>query len=109
MSNLLSLLGKMWIFVATLVSFVIFLFMNGGVVIGLFLLLVHDLGDRSAHAPTVNFGQFFYFLAFTCFFVSLDLPAVPKRLLRFWAEVSRNIVFVVLSSVTCLAAIHFYR
>lgn len=58
LGNLKEFIGLLWPYAITAISFVMFVFINKGIVVG----------DRSSHESCLNFPQFFYLLGFTLFF-----------------------------------------
>jgi len=82
-----------------MISFLAFVIWNKGIVIG----------DRSAHAPSINFGQFGYFMAFSIFFVSLDLQTVTiRKLPHFLMDVRKNVFFFIAITLISLILIHYF-
>ena len=72
-SNIGIILYNYWSFLILGISFVLFVIINKGIVVG----------DRSAHAPVLHFPQFYYFLTFSMFNLILDTNVILYSLSNF--------------------------
>ena len=79
-SNPILILRRLWSFILTALTFVIFVFWNGGVA----------LGDKSNHVLSIHLAQPFYFSAFTMFYLLplIEFRKLPNLILKKWFTVS---------------------
>ncbi|ELR24476.1 asparagine-linked glycosylase, putative [Acanthamoeba castellanii str. Neff] len=96
--NSRSICARLWTFLVLAASFLVFVYLNEGIVIG----------DRTQHSPRLHFVQLFYFLAFTAAWVwpRLLLGVVGGVRRRGWSViVKHNAVHFVIGAVATLPII----
>ncbi|GAB1604823.1 putative Dol-P-Glc:Glc(2)Man(9)GlcNAc(2)-PP-Dol alpha-1,2-glucosyltransferase [Argonauta hians] len=89
---LLSILIKSWCYIIITLLFLLFVYLNHGIVVG----------DRSHHEVTFNFPQIYYFLSAVLFFASPHLISFQKIynwLLQFIHKPISFIAFAVISAL----------
>ena len=69
-------IGVLWPYALTAIGFIVFVFLNNGIVVG----------DRSSHESCLNFPQVFYFLGFSLFFSWPHLVS-PSLVINFLRDV----------------------
>jgi Na+/proline symporter len=113
--NFAELVKKFFLFLLLGIGFIAFAIVNGGVVVGKLYRMVelNDPGDKEAHAPVFNFGQFLYFLGFT-FALHLGPHIVTEFVEHFvfkrpGRRISSYLTFpsrISLSNILALVALH---
>eukprot|EP01119_Soliformovum_irregulare_P020024 TRINITY_DN6438_c0_g1_i2.p1 TRINITY_DN6438_c0_g1~~TRINITY_DN6438_c0_g1_i2.p1 ORF type:complete len:463 (-),score=58.71 TRINITY_DN6438_c0_g1_i2:5-1306(-) len=104
--NLFKLLKIHFPYIFLTGIFVGFLVVNKGIVVG----------DRTAHAPVFNFGQFLIFLGFSFGFLCLDGQLLQNSIFGFFRTFKLKIqegrwldlILVLLASVACIYLIHHF-
>ncbi|XP_048356682.1 dol-P-Glc:Glc(2)Man(9)GlcNAc(2)-PP-Dol alpha-1,2-glucosyltransferase [Sphaerodactylus townsendi] len=81
LKNITTLILLTWPYVGMAVVFFVFVFLNGGIVVG----------DRSSHEACLHFTQIFYFFSFTVFFSFPHLMA-PSKITSFLHSVKRYLL-----------------
>lgn len=74
-------------------SFILFYFINGGIVVG----------DKSAHIPVLNIPQMFYFSCFTIVFTS---PFAVVKIKEFYQFVVSNLKYFSLLCILCIFVVY---
>ncbi|XP_042672136.1 putative Dol-P-Glc:Glc(2)Man(9)GlcNAc(2)-PP-Dol alpha-1,2-glucosyltransferase isoform X1 [Centrocercus urophasianus] len=77
--NLITLIALTWPYIVLVTAFFVFVFVNGGIVVG----------DRSSHEACLHFPQLFYFLSFTLFF-SFPHLLTPAKIRKFLQSLRRH-------------------
>ncbi|XP_032914920.1 putative Dol-P-Glc:Glc(2)Man(9)GlcNAc(2)-PP-Dol alpha-1,2-glucosyltransferase [Catharus ustulatus] len=77
--NLVTLTALTWPYITLVSLFFIFVFINGGIVVG----------DRSSHEACLHFPQLFYFLSFTVFF-SFPHLLTPTKIRKFLLSLRKH-------------------
>ncbi|XP_041350519.1 putative Dol-P-Glc:Glc(2)Man(9)GlcNAc(2)-PP-Dol alpha-1,2-glucosyltransferase [Gigantopelta aegis] len=92
-----KILVKIWSYILVGLGFGVFVFLNGGFVVG----------DRSQHAACLNIPQIFYFVSVAMFFSCMHILR-PHLLIKFIKFCFSNIVMVILFiGLSYLAISHF--
>ncbi|XP_078535987.1 dol-P-Glc:Glc(2)Man(9)GlcNAc(2)-PP-Dol alpha-1,2-glucosyltransferase [Lissotriton helveticus] len=91
-TNLKALAFLTWPYLVVIFTFVVFVVVNGGIVVG----------DRSNHEACLNVPQLFYFFAFTLAFSFPCLMLSPGRIADFIQSVWRQPVRYLLLTAACL-------
>lgn len=90
LKNITTLILLTWPYIGMAVVFFVFIFLNGGIVVG----------DRSSHEACLHFPQIFYFFSFTVFF-SFPHLMTPSKIICFLRSVRRHLlqysIFVIIS------------
>ncbi|XP_057711579.1 dol-P-Glc:Glc(2)Man(9)GlcNAc(2)-PP-Dol alpha-1,2-glucosyltransferase isoform X1 [Corythoichthys intestinalis] len=101
--HLKSVLSVTWPYAAVAAGFLVFIWQNGGVVVG----------DRANHEACLNFPQIFYFFCFS-FFFSLPVSLCHHRVRRFLQAMKRQPVLFLLATIVSVllvwkfTAVHKY-
>lgn len=106
--SLTSLLQKTWthiftilpnviMYVVTIISFVVFLAWNGGIV----------LGDKSNHMAGLHFPQLFYFTSFLSFF-TLPFWNIQQITQFVYQLTIKKVVYSLISTIIALYLVHKY-
>lgn len=90
-TQLKAVLQVAWPYVAVGVSFLAFVVLNDGIVVG----------DRTSHEACLNFPQLFYFFSFALFF-SLPVSLCYHRVLRFLQALRKQPLFFLLLAAASL-------
>ncbi|XP_027314640.1 dol-P-Glc:Glc(2)Man(9)GlcNAc(2)-PP-Dol alpha-1,2-glucosyltransferase isoform X1 [Anas platyrhynchos] len=77
--NLVTLVALTWPYIILVTAFFVFVFVNGGIVVG----------DRSSHEACLHFPQLFYFLSFTVFF-SFPHLLTPTKISKFLLSLRKH-------------------
>ncbi|XP_005148479.2 putative Dol-P-Glc:Glc(2)Man(9)GlcNAc(2)-PP-Dol alpha-1,2-glucosyltransferase [Melopsittacus undulatus] len=77
--NLVALTALTWPYIILVTGFFVFVFINGGIVVG----------DRSSHEACLHFPQLFYFLSFTVFF-SFPHLLTPFKIKKFLLSLRKH-------------------
>ncbi|XP_069765607.1 dol-P-Glc:Glc(2)Man(9)GlcNAc(2)-PP-Dol alpha-1,2-glucosyltransferase isoform X1 [Narcine bancroftii] len=91
LTNLKGLILLTWPYAVVVVVFLIFLFLNGGVVVG----------DRTSHEITLNFPQLYYFFSFTLVFSISHLVSYQK-IKSFLDSVKKHTLFCIILGIVSL-------
>ncbi|XP_033845813.1 dol-P-Glc:Glc(2)Man(9)GlcNAc(2)-PP-Dol alpha-1,2-glucosyltransferase [Periophthalmus magnuspinnatus] len=86
-----SVLLLVWPYAIVAIGFLLFIFLNDGIVVG----------DRTSHEACLNFPQLFYFFSFTLFF-ALPLTVCYYRVVRFLQALKRQPFFFLVVSALIL-------
>lgn len=89
-TNVKSLISLTWPYVMLLVGFLVFIVLNGGIVVG----------DRSSHEACLNFPQLFYFFSFTLAF-SISHSLSYQKIINFIQSLKKHPIFFL--SLTALS------
>lgn len=89
--NLVTLIALTWPYIILVSLFFVFVFINGGIVVG----------DRSSHEACLHFPQLFYFLSFTGFF-SFPHLLTPTKMRKFLLSLKKHPVQYSLVTVISL-------
>lgn len=89
--NLITLTVLTWPYILLVSLFFVFVFINGGIVVG----------DRSSHEACLHFPQLFYFLSFTVFF-SFSHLLTPTKIRKFLLSLRKHPVQYSLITVMSL-------
>lgn len=89
--NLITLIALTWPYIVLATAFFVFVFINGGIVVG----------DRSSHEACLHFPQLFYFLSFTLFF-SFPHFLTPTKIKKFLQSLRRHRVQYILITAISL-------
>lgn len=89
--NLITLIALTWPYIVLVTAFFVFVFINGGIVVG----------DRSSHEACLHFPQLFYFLSFTLFF-SFPHLLTPAKIRKFLQSLRRHRVQYILIAAISL-------
>uniref|UniRef100_A0A8C9FD17 Dol-P-Glc:Glc(2)Man(9)GlcNAc(2)-PP-Dol alpha-1,2-glucosyltransferase n=1 Tax=Pavo cristatus TaxID=9049 RepID=A0A8C9FD17_PAVCR len=89
--NLVTLIALTWPYIVLVTAFFVFVFINGGIVVG----------DRSSHEACLHFPQLFYFLSFTLFF-SFPHLLTPTKIRKFLQSLRRHRVQYILIAAISL-------
>lgn len=89
--NLVTLTALTWPYIILVSLFFVFVFVNGGIVVG----------DRSSHEACLHFPQLFYFLSFTVFF-SFPHLLTPSKIRKFLLSLRKHPVQYSLITVISL-------
>lgn len=89
--NLITLIALTWPYIVLATAFFVFVFINGGIVVG----------DRSSHEACLHFPQLFYFLSFTLFF-SFPHFLTPTKIRKFLQSLRRHRVQYILITAISL-------
>ena len=95
--NILQIITLVWPYLIVAVLFVLFIYVNDGIVVG----------DRSSHQSVLNLPQLLYFSAFSLFFGLPILISVDK-LQRFVYTIKKKVVWTVIFALSCSYIIVFY-
>ncbi|XP_066580171.1 dol-P-Glc:Glc(2)Man(9)GlcNAc(2)-PP-Dol alpha-1,2-glucosyltransferase [Amia ocellicauda] len=87
-----AVVSSMWPYITVVLGFVVFVLLNGGIVVG----------DRSSHEGCLNFPQLFYFLSFTLVF-SIFHSFSYQKTVNFLRWLRKNPVFCL-----CLTALALF-
>ncbi|XP_043569527.1 dol-P-Glc:Glc(2)Man(9)GlcNAc(2)-PP-Dol alpha-1,2-glucosyltransferase isoform X2 [Chiloscyllium plagiosum] len=93
-NNLKGLIFLTWPYIILVVGFLLFVSLNGGIVIG----------DRTNHEISLNFPQLFYFFSFTLVF-SLPHLLSPHKIITFLSSVKKQPLFYLFLVVVSLLLI----
>eukprot|EP00062_Callorhinchus_milii_P022013 gi/632979347/ref/XP_007906417.1/ PREDICTED: LOW QUALITY PROTEIN: putative Dol-P-Glc:Glc(2)Man(9)GlcNAc(2)-PP-Dol alpha-1,2-glucosyltransferase [Callorhinchus milii] len=91
LSNLKVLILLIWPYFVLVVGFLVFVFLNGGIVVG----------DKSSHQATLNFPQLFYFFSFTLAF-SVPHLVSPSKILSFLDSIRKRKLLYTGLPLVCL-------
>lgn len=91
LKNLVTLTVLTWPYIILVMVFFVFVFINGGIVVG----------DRSSHEACLHFPQLFYFLSFTVFF-SFPHLLTPTKIRKFLLSLRKHPVQYSLVAVISL-------
>ena len=89
-----DLLGTLWSYALTALGFLVFVYINNGIVVG----------DRSSHEACLNFPQVFYLLGFTLFFSCSHLIS-PSLVLNVLKDIKNILIKPIKLLVTVLAVL----
>ncbi|KAM6320586.1 dol-P-Glc:Glc(2)Man(9)GlcNAc(2)-PP-Dol alpha-1,2-glucosyltransferase [Aegotheles albertisi] len=89
--KLVALTALTWPYIMLVIMFFVFVFINGGIVVG----------DRSSHEACLHFPQLFYFLSFTVFF-SFPHLLTRTRIRKFFLSLQKHPVQYSLIAVLSL-------
>ncbi|XP_062928556.1 dol-P-Glc:Glc(2)Man(9)GlcNAc(2)-PP-Dol alpha-1,2-glucosyltransferase isoform X1 [Mobula hypostoma] len=84
LKNLKALTVLTWPYITLVIGFLLFLFLNGGIVVG----------DRTSHEITLNFPQLYYFFSFTLVFSLFHLVSFLK-IVSFLDSVKKHTLFYI--------------
>ncbi|XP_041058403.1 dol-P-Glc:Glc(2)Man(9)GlcNAc(2)-PP-Dol alpha-1,2-glucosyltransferase isoform X1 [Carcharodon carcharias] len=84
LNNLKSLILLTWPYIILVLGFLLFVFLNGGIVVG----------DRASHEISLNFPQLFYFFSFTLVF-SVSHLLSPHKVASFLYSVKKHPLFYI--------------
>ncbi|XP_067860900.1 dol-P-Glc:Glc(2)Man(9)GlcNAc(2)-PP-Dol alpha-1,2-glucosyltransferase [Heptranchias perlo] len=94
LNNLKALILLIWPYISLVVGFLLFVFLNGGIVVG----------DRTSHEISLNFPQLFYFFSFT-FVFSVSHLLSPHKILSFLDSVKKHPLFYIGFAIVSLLLI----
>ncbi|XP_078409659.1 dol-P-Glc:Glc(2)Man(9)GlcNAc(2)-PP-Dol alpha-1,2-glucosyltransferase isoform X1 [Cetorhinus maximus] len=84
LNNLKALILLTWPYIILVLGFLLFVFLNGGIVVG----------DRTNHEISLNFPQLFYFFSFTLVF-SVSHLLSPHKIASFLYSVKKHPLFYI--------------
>ncbi|XP_029636418.1 putative Dol-P-Glc:Glc(2)Man(9)GlcNAc(2)-PP-Dol alpha-1,2-glucosyltransferase [Octopus sinensis] len=93
----LSILMKTWCYIIVTLLFLLFVYINNGIVVG----------DRSHHEVTFNFPQIYYFLSTVLFFASPHLISFQKIYNWLSQSIQKPISFITFSVISALLIAKF--
>jgi DIE2/ALG10 family len=109
--DFMAIIKRMWIYFSLLVVFLIFLWKNKGVVVGIWLFILVIIGDRSNHQFSFHPTQFLYLILFmipnTGISLSHHLMNFRLSLIKIFYNRTLTWIFLLLTMVFMVIAHYF--